>query len=39
MMSVWSSLVGQDAAVAKLSEAAASARAIVPSRGSGRATD
>ena len=39
MMSVWSSLVGQDAAVAKLSEAAASARAIVASRGSGRATD
>ena len=38
-MSVWSSLVGQDAAVAKLSEAAASARAIVASRGSGRATD
>ena len=39
MMSVWSSLVGQDAAVAKLSEAAASARAIVASRGSGRASD
>ena len=39
MMSVWSSLVGQDAAVAKLSEAAASACAIVASRGSGRATD
>ena len=39
MMSVWSSLVGQDAAVAKLSEAAASARAIVSARGSGRATD
>ena len=38
-MSVWSSLVGQDAAVAKLSEAAASARAIVASRGSGRAAD
>lgn len=32
MMSVWSSLVGQDDAVAKLSEAAASARAIVASR-------
>ena len=39
MMSVWSSLVGQDAAVAKLNEAAASARAIVASRGSGHATD
>ncbi|MFC2620747.1 MAG: DNA polymerase III subunit delta' [Pauljensenia sp.] len=32
MMSVWSSLVGQGDAVAKLSEAAASARAIVASR-------
>ncbi len=39
MMSVWSSLVGQDAAVAKLSEAAASARAIVASRGGSRASD
>lgn len=39
MMSVWSSLVGQDAAVAKLSEAAASARAIVASRGGVRASD
>ena len=39
MMSVWSSLVGQDAAVAKLSEAAASARAIVASRGGARASD
>ena len=38
-MSVWSSLVGQDAAVAKLSEAAASARAIVASRGGSRASD
>ena len=38
-MSVWSSLVGQDAAVAKLSEAAASARAIVASRGGVRASD
>ena len=37
-MSVWSSLVGQEAAVAKLSDAAASARAIVASRG-GRASD
>ena len=39
MMSVWSSLVGQEAAVAKLSEAAASARAIVASRGGSRASD
>ena len=29
MMSVWSSLVGQDDAVAKLSEAAASAKAVL----------
>ncbi|OML91894.1 DNA polymerase III subunit delta', partial [Salmonella enterica subsp. enterica serovar Enteritidis] len=34
-----SSLVGQDAAVAKLREAAASARAIVASRGGARASD
>ena len=39
MMSVWSSLVGQEAAVAKLSEAAASARAIVASRGGAHASD
>ena len=39
MMSVWSSLVGQDAAVAKLVEAAASARAIVASRGGVRTSD
>lgn len=38
MMSVWSSLVGQEAAVAKLSEAAASARAIVASRGGAHAS-
>ena len=39
MMSVWSSLVGQEAAVAKLSEAAASARAIVASRGGAHDSD
>lgn len=39
MMSVWSSLVGQGDAVAKLSEAAASARAIVASRASSAALE
>ena len=38
-MSVWSSLVGQDAAVAQLSEAAVGARAIIAGRGGGRASD
>ena len=39
MMSVWSSLVGQGGAVAHLSQAAASARAVVASRGGAHAVD